>query len=191
MAASSFCPGPLALFTMDACTFHPDNAAVEPCEVCGRPLCGLCLWYTTDGHRLCEAHARERLADGAQVLPPETYQEAIDHSLRRTPAGDDALLSANGEKIYRGNSIDLNALIAAGLGLVTLASCCGGAYCLPIAGLVLGILAYTNADRSLDARRTRNLAAVGMGVAAFMLLTVLAAIGFYMAGILILVLTGP
>ncbi len=162
----------------DACVNHPDLPAIEQCEVCGDPLCGLCLWYTADGHRLCETHAAERELAGETVLPPETYREALANSLRRKerpPPGEEA-----GEKVYKGNSYDLAALIATVLGITTLASCFGGAYCLPVIGVALGVVAYLNADKSLDGNRTRKLSIAGVAFSGFLILVILAFCGFYL-----------
>jgi hypothetical protein len=170
---------------MEACAFHPDHAAVEYCEVCEQPLCGLCLWYTADGHRLCRAHARERSEAGEQVLPPQTYHEAIEPSLVRSPAG-----SGDEPGIYRGNRTDLSALVAAVAGVITLLSCMGGVYCLPLAVLLLGGSAYLNAGQAVDALRTRRLAAIAIGIVAFMLLLVFAFVFLYVAFFVILVVAG-
>jgi hypothetical protein len=139
---------------MEHCVFHPNRAAVEHCEVCKRALCGHCLWYTEDGHRLCEIHAQEREAGGETVLPPETYAEAINTQLvarqsdekpRPRRSQDDK------EEIpYKGNSQDLTALLAAVMSVTVLLSCMGGAYCLPIAAFLLGIVGFANAAKAVD-----------------------------------------
>lgn len=165
---------------MDTCEFHPNHSAIEHCEVCDKPLCGLCLWYTDDGHRLCESHAKGREVEGQKVLPPHTYHEAIEGSLVRkdVPAGE-ATEPDSKEKLYKGNSTDLNAFVAMMIGVVTIASCSGGAYCLPIVGFVLGIIAYRKADDSLDPKRTRTMAIVGMAIGSLIFLAIFAIIMLY------------
>jgi hypothetical protein len=179
---------------VEHCVFHPKLAAIEHCETCGRALCGQCLWYTEDGHRLCKFHAQELQDQGTPVLPPETYAEAINNSLvaRPQPAGGPDEPGAGSQKApYRGNNQDLSALLAAGIGVITLFSCMGGAYCLPILAALLGVAAYANARQAIDPRRTRILSAVGIGVSGFMLFMVVAyfllvfgfmAFGFLLSG---------
>ena len=171
---------------MDACTFHPEHAAAEYCEVCAEPLCGLCLWYTSAGHRLCRRHAREQAEAGQQVLPPQTYHEAIEPSLLsdQPDGGEDPA------GIYQGNSIDLSGLLAAVVGLTTLFSCFGGVYCLPLFVLLLGGAAYFNASTAVDAKRTRRLALIGLAVVALMGVVMLAFILFYVALVVFLMATG-
>ena len=170
---------------MERCAFHPEHAAVEYCELCQQPLCGLCLWYTADGRRLCRVHAGDKAEAGEQVLSPQTYHEAIEPSLVRTSPG-----AEEQPGIYHGNNSDLTALIAAVMGATTLLSCLGGVYCLPVAVLLLGASAYLNANQAVDARRTRRLAAVGVGVVAFMLLLVFGFFFFYLAFFVFLAVAG-
>lgn len=175
---------------MDHCVFHPNRAAVEYCEVCNRALCGHCLWYTEDGHRLCEIHASEKELAGETVLPPETYLEAISTQYvtqdksetppppeetsqqRQKPRSDDDIP-------YKGNSQDLTALISAVMVITVLLSCMGGAYCLPIAAFILGIVGFTNASKAVDPKRTRLLSGISLGFGGFILLGLIAIIGFY------------
>lgn len=159
---------------MDSCAVHPDRTAIERCEVCSQPLCGLCLWYVEDGRRLCQEHAGEAADQGLQVESPDTYAEAIGTV---SPAHTRSVIAGNANPnskgVYQGNSQDLGAFLAALLGLVTIFSCMGGAYCLPIVGLALGIFAYANAGKAIDPRRTRILAGTGIGVGGCLLLVVL------------------
>ena len=149
----------------EVCMNHADHAAIEHCEVCGQPLCGLCLWYAADGRRLCGKDAALLADAGISITPPETYAEAIPASLSRpTPPLTSTDLP------YRGNSFDLASLLAAVLGAITLGSCLGLAYCLPFAAGLLGLYAYLNAPQSADPRRTRTLAGIGLAVAILMLL---------------------
>lgn len=162
---------------MEHCANHPDLAAIEHCEICRRPLCGHCLWYEEDGRRLCENHAIEIKAAGGRVLPPETYAEAIDPSLVRRAVAGTAEAVPPGQKIYQGNSQDLGALVAAVVALTTLASCAGGAYCLPLFALILGVAMYSNASAAQDPRRTRTLAGISIGVGGLFLFFIVAYFG--------------
>lgn len=176
---------------MDHCVYHPNRAAVEYCEVCNRALCGHCLWYTEDGHRLCEIHAHEKELMGETVLPPETYAEAIstqyvtpNKSDIQQSSEEDSQQSQNrtNEKDdipYKGNSQDLTAFISAVMAITVLLSCMGGAYCLPIAAFILGIVGFTNASKAVDPRRTRILSGISLGFGGFVLLGLIAIIGFY------------
>ncbi|MCI0395844.1 MAG: hypothetical protein L0332_14990 [Chloroflexi bacterium] len=159
---------------MEHCVNHPDHAAVEHCEVCGRALCGLCLWYGEDGRRLCEIHAQELRAAGEEVLPPETYAEAIEPRLLKQPAAGNAASVP-----YQGNSQDVTAFLAAVISLTTLFSCMGGVYCLPIVAAALGLAAFANASKAVDPQRTRTLAGVSLGIGGLMLLFILAYVGFF------------
>lgn len=167
----------------DVCTFHPEHQAVESCEVCQRPLCGLCLWYTGDGYRLCQVHAAERAAKGEEVLSPETYQEAVRPQAASAPRRDQP-------GIYQGNSYDVGALMAAVAGLATIASCSGGIYCLPVITLLLGIGVFLKADQAVDRRRTRLLAGIGIGLTGLILLAIFAMFTFYIVLILVMMATG-
>ncbi len=142
--------------SVGACFQHPDRAAVEHCEICGRPVCGLCLWYAESGERLCSAHAAEFEQEGKVVHPPERYAEGIALSqaaAARPPAADVP---------YRGNSTDVGALVAAVAGLAALASCAGLAWALPFIAFVLGLVSWLQSKDAINARRTRWLAVIGM-----------------------------
>lgn len=161
---------------MEQCAIHSSHVAIEHCEVCNKPLCGLCLWYTVDGKRLCEEHASAHLEDGEQVLPPETYAEAIGNSL--VIKQPDRESESTGDDIpYKGNSEDLNALLAAVLGLTTLFSCVGGAYCLPVVAAALGLAAYANASKAVDPSRTRRLSIIGISVGGLLFFCLIAYFG--------------
>lgn len=139
-----------------ACFQHPDRAAVEQCEICRRPVCGLCLWYAESGERLCSAHAAEFEQEGKVVHPPERYAEGIalsEAAAARPPAA---------EVPYRGNSTDVSALVAAVAGLSALASCAGLAWALPLIALVLGLVSWLQSKDAVNARRTRWLSIIGM-----------------------------
>ena len=141
---------------MEACFQHPDRPAVEHCEICRRPVCGLCLWYAESGERLCSAHAAEFEKEGKIVHPPERYAEGIalsEAAAARPPAADVS---------YRGNSTDVSALVAAVAGLSALASCAGLAWVIPLLALALGLVGWLQAKYAFNARRTRWLSIIGM-----------------------------
>jgi len=169
---------------MEHCVNHPNREAVEHCEVCNRALCGHCLWYTEDGHRLCEIHAQEREAAGETVLPPETYAEALNNQpLSRQPSEKSAERQSKDNDRddipYKGNSQDLTAFLSAVMAVTVLLSCMGGAYCLPIAALLLGIVGFMNASKAVDPQRTRLLSGISLGIGGFIFLGILAMFGFY------------
>jgi hypothetical protein len=141
---------------MQPCFQHPDRPAVEHCEICRRPVCGLCLWYAESGERLCSAHAAEFEKEGKVVHPPERYVEGIalsEASAVRPPAQDVP---------YRGNSTDVGALVAAVAGIVALASCAGLAWVIPLVALALGLVSWLQSKDAINARRTRWLSIIGM-----------------------------
>jgi hypothetical protein len=159
---------------MDPCINHEDLVAIEQCETCDRPLCALCLWYSADGHRLCEEHALERREHGETVYSPAVYAEAVQSTLEVRPDLRDGATAA-----YQGNKQDISALLAAVLALTAMFSCCGGVYCLPIIALLLGGAAYLGADKSFDSGRTRRLAGIGIGIGALLMAATLFFVGFY------------
>ncbi len=161
---------------MNSCSNHPELEAVEQCEVCQQPLCGLCLWYGEQGHRYCETHAQEAKAAGAQIYAPKAYAAGVSRSLSPSRPADQA---AEGSAPYRGNSHDLYGAIAAAIGVISLLSCFGGIYCLPIVGGILGAIAYFNADQSLDARRTRTMGLIGMIVGGLLTIFLFAILALY------------
>ena len=170
---------------MSSCINHPSHNAIEACEVCGVNLCGLCLWYTDDGHRLCEEHALARQKAGQTVISPETYQEAIPGTISLQTEGT---FTPDRDGIYRGNQTDLSALIAAILSLTTLASCFGGIYCIPILALIMGAIAYRNANIAVDGQRTKVLSVVGMATGGLFVLMIICFVIFYVSMILFAVL---
>lgn len=159
----------------ETCANHPDHPAAEHCEICRRPLCGLCLWYGDDGRRLCAEHARAAAAEGVRVVPPEAYAEGIGASL----VAQTAVEAKKESWPYRGNREDVVALVAAVVGLVTLISCFGGVYCLPVFGAVLGLAAFADAGRAADPKRTRRLAAVGIALSIIVVLC----LALYLVGV--------
>jgi len=142
------------------CENHPDRIALERCEVCGKPLCAYCLYYTADGQRLCAEHAEQARRMGVQIEEPATYAEQLIGAQagiagKRKRADDD-------DNLYRGNSNDLTALVGLLIGLFSLGMCCGTGYCLPVAGFVLSLVAVINAKDAHDPRRTRKFGLIGM-----------------------------
>lgn len=161
----------------EVCVYHAGQAAIERCEVCGRPLCGQCLWYAADGRRLCEMDARLLADAGISVTPPEAYAEAIPASLSPSTPPPPADLP------YRGNTFDLASLIAGILGITTLASCTGLAYCLPFVAGIIGLYAFLNAEQSTNPKRTRMVAGIGIAAAALMLFFLVLIVLFMLFGI--------
>lgn len=140
------------------CYRHPERAAIEQCETCGRAVCAACLWYTEDGERLCEEHAQARKAQGEPVVSPERYVDAHDDAqadAQRLPLGPTAP--------YQGNTLDVLALVAAVIGAVAFAANFGALYVLPIFGVVLGLVAVLQAGQSQNRRRTATLGWVALG----------------------------
>ncbi len=173
---------------MDYCANHEDHVAVENCEQCGRPLCALCLWYGFDGRRLCEAHAKELQGSGEDVYPPSDYADAIQNSLIVRSELHEA---SDEPAVYKGNSQDVSAFVAAVLAVTALFSCCGGLYCLPIIALALGAIAYLNADKAVDPSRARRLSGIGLGAGTLMVLAIFACIGLYVALLFAAVVSSP
>ncbi|NLX11330.1 MAG: hypothetical protein GXY36_16910 [Chloroflexi bacterium] len=161
------------------CVNHPDRIAVERCEVCNKPLCAYCLYYTEDGQRLCTEHADQARQIGLHVEAPGLYAEqligaqaGIDSKRKRSAAAVDPSL-------YQGNSNDLMSLLGIVISVVSLAACCGGAYCLPLAGLVFSVIALINAKNAHDPSRTRKLGLIGVLVSGVWVLALAGCIAFY------------
>lgn len=173
---------------MENCYLHTDHVAVEHCEQCGRPLCGLCLWYTESGHRYCKDHAQQAAKMGQKIISPDTYAEAISTDMLQRSAKDGPAIH---DIPYKGNSYDLYGAIAAGLGIVTLLSCGGGVYCFPLVALVLGVMAYQNSHLAIDPKRTKNMAIVGMAFSGLLFLGLVSIFGLYFFGIMAAVMSSP
>ncbi len=161
------------------CHFHPDRIALERCEVCGKPLCAYCLYYTEDGQRLCVEHAAEARELGVQVDEPSIYADQLisaqvgaDRKQKRSWRDADSTL-------YKGNSTDLTALVALVIGAVTLASFCGGGCCVPIVGLGLSVLGLVNARKAYDPSRTRKLSVVGLLISGVFVLIIVGLLLLY------------
>jgi hypothetical protein len=158
-----------------ACSFHPDYASVEQCEVCARDLCDVCLWYDDSGRRLCVTHARAHEAGGGEVYSPEHYDEALSPQIIDPYAAIVPIDKAP----YRGNSQDMTAGIAALIGITSLASCFGGMYCLPVFGGILGVVSLLKASESLKPDRTRNLSLVAIFIGILGLAPIVLALGYF------------
>lgn len=161
------------------CVNHPGRIALERCEVCGKALCAYCLYYTEDGQRLCAEHAEMARDLGLHVDDPDTYAEQLigaQVGAARKQKRDER--SAD-QDLYRGNSTDVSALIAMILGLTSLGMCCGAAYCLPVVGFGLSLVAVLNAKKAHDVKRTRRLGIIGMLTSGVLVLGIVACIAFY------------
>jgi hypothetical protein len=141
------------------CINHPERAAVEQCEVCGNPLCAYCLYYTSDGQRLCQQHAEKAAASGAFIRAPGVYAEGLIPA--QLAAGD----QIEAPPLYAANHTDLLALVGLLLVAFNLAICFPGAICLlgPI-GMILSVVALLNARSAHNPSRTRRMAGIGLGL---------------------------
>ncbi len=144
------------------CHFHPDRIALERCEVCQKPLCAYCLYYTEEGQRMCIDHAEQAQQLGLKIEQPGLYtnqlimaQAGAQRKLEREQTQGD-------ERLYRGNSIDLTALLGMILGIISLGACFGMAYCLPFVAVLLSLMALFNAKKAFDPQRTRRLSLLGL-----------------------------
>lgn len=144
------------------CENHPDRIALERCEVCHRPLCAYCLYYTEDGQRLCHKHAEEARLRGLRIEEPDAYAEQLIGAQAGATRKEKRGLAASDRELYKGNSNDLLAFAGLLVGLVSLGTCCGGGYCLPFGGFLLSLMALINAKKSYDPRRTRRLGVFGL-----------------------------
>src|SRR3954467_5202555 len=134
------------------CVNHPERAAVERCEVCNNPLCAYCLYYTSDGQRLCKTHAEQAQAAGAFIRPPGTYANGLVGA--QVSAAQDKQ-KHHPKALYEGNNADVMALIGMLLSMFGLAICIPGVVCLiGPAGLVISILAYVGAKDAREPVRT-------------------------------------
>jgi|GEM_PF-747821 len=155
------------------CTNHPHRAAIEKCEVCGKPLCGYCLYYSQDGKRLCEEHAKLAESSGDKIYPPAAYADGIN--LAQVDATRNVEQYAEEELnqlfkprknenpvLYRGNNADLNAFVAMLLGIFGVMSCCGAYICFPFMAVLMAVFALLNASDSVDPNRTRQQAIIAL-----------------------------
>ena len=158
------------------CINHPERAAVENCEVCGAPLCAYCLYYTSDGQRLCKLHADQAEAAGAFIRSPGVYSGG----LIAAQVGAAQRKSKSPDALYEGNTSDVIALIGMLLGAVGISILVPGVCCLvaPI-GLILSVTAFLGARDARNPKRTRRLAGVGIGLSGLGLLLIMACVLFY------------
>ncbi len=161
------------------CAFHPERIALERCEVCHKPLCAYCLYYTEDGQRLCAEHAAQARQQGLHVEEPGLYAD----QLLGAQVGADRKRKREHEQeakgLYTGNSTDLLSLIGLLIGGVSLLACCGAGYCLPVVGFVFSLVALINAQHAVDPRRTRRLGIAGMLVSGVWVVLLAACIAVY------------
>ena len=170
---------------MTNCYQHPDRPAVEQCEVCRRPLCGSCLWYAETGERLCLEHASEWVKAGKPVVAPQRYASGISSSEAA------AAQPVKADIPYRGNSTDVSALVAAVVGLASIASCVGLYWALPLLALFLGLVTFLQSRDAVNPRRTRWLAGVGLLGSALFVVSILIFFGFcFVATLLPVILAG-
>ncbi|MEP7289824.1 MAG: hypothetical protein ABI947_29085 [Chloroflexota bacterium] len=157
------------------CANHPERAAVESCEVCGKPLCAYCLYYTDDGQRLCQTHAEQARLSGANIHAPGEYAEGLIPS--QIAASRPQVVQAAG---YEGDTVDLMALVALILGIVSVMMCIPPGICLvgPV-GLILSVLALIGAKNARNPARTRTLATVGATLSGLWLVILLACVFAY------------
>jgi hypothetical protein len=144
------------------CANHPDRIALERCEVCHKALCAYCLYYTEDGQRLCQEHAEEARRRGLRVEEPDAYAAQLIGAQAGATRKEERGREAGDGGLYKGNSNDLMAFVGVLIAGISAAACCGGAYCLPIVGFVLSLVAVINAKSSFDPRRTRRLGVIGL-----------------------------
>lgn len=164
------------------CANHPDRIAIERCEVCNKPLCAYCLYYTEDGQRLCEHHAAEARRAGLVVEEPGQYADQLigtQASLLNKRKHHEMPNPAAEAHLYKGTSTDLMSLIGMLIGLIALSSCCGAIYFLPLVGLALSLIALINAKKSYDPGRTRRMSLVGLTISGLFTLILVGCILWY------------
>ncbi len=161
------------------CAFHPERIALERCEVCHKPLCAYCLYYTEDGQRLCAEHAAQARQLGLRVEEPGLYADQLLGAQVGADRKHKRERDHEAEGIYTGNSTDLLSLIGLLIGGVSLLACCGAGYCLPVVGFVFSLVALINARHAVNPRRTRRLGIVGMLVSGVWVVLLVACIAVY------------
>jgi hypothetical protein len=144
------------------CANHPDRIAIERCEVCRKPLCAYCLYYTEDGQRLCAEHAETARLSGVRIEEPTAYAEQLIGAQAGIAGKHKRGQDADDGTLYKGNSHDLLSLIGMLIGVISVGACCGIGYCLPGVGLVVSLVALINARHAYNPRRTRKLSLVGL-----------------------------
>ena len=161
------------------CDNHPDRIALERCEVCHKPLCAYCLYYTQDGQRLCATHAEVARLQGTRIEEPGAYadqligaQAGADRKRKRSQSNDD-------ENLYVGNSNDLMSFLGMLIGLISLGACCGAGYCLPVVAFVMSLVGLLNAKKAHDPARTRKYSVIGLVVSGLFVLVLVGCIALY------------
>jgi hypothetical protein len=101
---------------------------------------------------------------GKAVSPPERYADGIAYSQISAAEPPKPQIP------YTGNSNDLNAFIALLMGIASVLACYGFWYVLPVAGFLLGLMAWLHARDSLNPRRTKWLAGGAMASSGVLLL---------------------
>ncbi|MBN1563705.1 MAG: B-box zinc finger protein [Anaerolineae bacterium] len=154
------------------CENHPERIALERCEVCHKPLCAYCLYYTEDGQRLCAEHAEEARLLGAKIQDPGSYAEQLIGAQIGATRKEARGRVIDDDTLYHGNSHDLMAALGLLLSLFGLSIFTGIISCLPLAGVLMSLAALLNAKNAFDPKRTRRLAISGLVVSAIWLLIV-------------------
>ena len=153
---------------MEQCVNHSQYDAVEHCEHCHVPLCGLCLWYVESGERLCDRCAKQWEQTGTVVYEPKQFVDGIQATLAQSVSKSEQ------PGLYTGNRVDLGAFAAACLGAIVLISCVPCVNVLtPVLGLLVGVVTLSEARRAVDPKRTRMLAWVGIGGGGLVILVTL------------------
>jgi hypothetical protein len=159
------------------CINHPNRAAIESCEVCGKPLCAYCLYYTEDGQRLCREHAEHAHAAGAHIRTPEVYADGLIaaqvNASRPKP---------NPPATYEADTIDVLALVGLVVAITGLMVCIPPAMCLigPV-GLILSVISLAGARNARNPSRVRTMAGIGASISALWVIVVIACILAYSA----------
>ena len=155
--------------TLTTCANHPERAAVESCEVCLSPLCAYCLYYTSDGQRLCKTHAEQAAAAGAFIRAPGTYAGQLIGAQLEASRNQITQRAA-----YEGDAVDVLALVGMVLGIVSIMLCVPGVCCLvgPV-GMIFSVVALVGAKNAHDPSRTRTMAGIGALLSAMWILVIL------------------
>lgn len=161
------------------CENHPDRIALERCEVCNKPLCAYCLYYTEDGQRLCAEHAKTAQSQGIRIEEPGAYAEQLigaQAGAARKRKRDSVL---DEEGLYVGNSNDMMSFVGMLVGLISLGMCCGASYCMPVVAFVMSLVGLLNAKKAHDPARTRKYGWIGLLVSGVWIALLVACIALY------------
>jgi hypothetical protein len=116
-----------------------------------------------------------------EIEAPGAYSEQLVNAQAGVVSKHKRGLHHDDDGLYKGNSHDLLSLLGALIGLITLSSCCGALYCLPIAGFVMSLVALINAKNAFDPKRTRKLSIVGLLVSGIWVAAIAGCIILYAA----------